>query len=267
MLSTLKKHAADAIRQSYTVLREENNLSPGNARVTHSLTHLVRTLTRCHGSEVSKFLLHTPDLCAERHHLPMLCGQAECEMEKFWARKLISEPESKLEEFWYFSEYCELTRAEIALFKSRRFDSISFLGAGALPVTAFLLARQFSDAKITCVDYDSEASELSRQLAHKLGFGKRMDIRCMDALQYVPAENELVICASLLQGRTEIYTRLSARNCALLVRDAEGVYQFLYKPAELPQAGFSQIAKTDIDPRRINTTRYYERDLSYTDAA
>ena len=74
----------------------------------------------------------------------------------------------------------------------------------------------------------------------------------------MPEKNELVVCASLLQGRQDVYQRLERHNCALMVRDAEGAYQFLYKAAELPQSGFREVAKTAVDPSRINTTRYYE---------
>lgn len=257
----LRKEAEQAIRESYALLSAEQNLSPQNERVNRSLTHLVRTLTRCQSPDVSGYLLQTPELSEEREKLPGLCGQAECEMEKFWARNLISRADCHLDEFWYYPEYRELCRAEKELFENRSFSTISFLGAGALPITAFLLAYSVPDAQIVCVDYDSEACDLARQLGQKLDLSDRVDVRCMDALQYDPRDNELVICASLLQGREQVYSRLRRHHQgALMVRDSEGAYQFLYKAAELPTSGFRQIAKTAMDPRRINTTRYYEPD-------
>jgi hypothetical protein len=215
---------------------------------------------------MSDYLLSAPELAAEREHLPRLCGEAECEMEKFWARHLIACDVCDVSKFWYYPEYQELCRAEKALFDSRSFDTISFLGAGALPLTAFLLARHLPGAKVTCVDFDAEACDLALRLSRKMGIANDVDIRCMDALQYAPRDHELVICASLLQGRERIYRRLQDRQCAMIVRDSEGAYQFLYKPAELPQRGFRQVAKTTIDPRRINTSRYYERVAEYVTA-
>jgi hypothetical protein len=268
MQMEIRQEAVKAIRHSYAVLSAEQNLSPQNERVNHSLTHLVRTLTRCQAPEVSAYLLATPDLSVERENLPGLCGQAECEMEKFWARKLISRTDSHLNEFWYYPEYQELCRAEKELFDRRSFGTISFLGAGALPLTAFLLAHSVPAAKIVCVDYDSEACDLAQQLGKRLGLESRVDIRCMDALTYDPQDNELVICASLLQGREEVYRRLLKHHQgALMVRDSEGAYQFLYKAAELPKTGFREIAKTAMDPRRINTTRYYEPEAVHDRAA
>jgi hypothetical protein len=234
-------------------------LSPHNTRVNGQLTELVRTLEQCQPAAVSNYLLSTPELAAEREKLPELCGTAECEMEKYWARRLITCSTFDVTKFWYYPEYQELCRAEKELFARRSFANISFLGAGALPLTAFLLARSLPGARITCVDFDNEACDLAQQLARKAGVANDVEIRCMDALDYVPRDHELVICASLLHGRDEIYRRLKNWPGALLVRDSEGAYQFLYKAAELPEYGFTQIAKTDIDPRRINTSRYYER--------
>jgi hypothetical protein len=106
---------------------------------------------------------------------------------------------------------------------------------------------------------DPEACELSRQLIAKLGLSDAIEIRCMDALTYQPEENELIICASLLQGGDTVYQRLQNISCSLMVRDAEGAYQFLYKPAQLPKKGFRKIAKTIPNAKRINTTHYYEQ--------
>lgn len=260
MLQARREEAASAIRQSFSILSAESNLSPKNERVTSSLTHLVRSLTQHSKShEVTQFLLQTPDLKQERDKLPVLCGEAECEMEKFWAKRLTAQHKPRLEDFWYYPEYTELVHAEMALFGGRKFDSISFLGAGALPVTAFLLAQGNPQTKITCVDYDREACDLAAGLAHRLGLDDKIEILCMDALQYVPEQKELVICASLLQTREEVYKGLEKKDCSLIVRDSEGIYQFLYKSAELPEHGFREIRKTGIDSRRINTSRYFER--------
>jgi hypothetical protein len=255
-----QQEAVKAIRHSYQVLSQESDLSPANVAVTETLTHLVRTLTKAQSPELARFLLGTSDLTVERDQLPLLCGQAECEMEKFWSRKLISGAACELADFWYFPEYTELCRAEIDLFKQRQFKTISFLGSGALPITAYLLARHCPDTKIKCIDFDCEATHLARELGRKIGLGDQIDTQCMDALKYEPEHGELVICASLLQGREQIYKNLDRHECALIVRDSEGPYQYLYKPAELPQPRFRQIAKTTMNGKRINTSRYYEQD-------
>lgn len=269
MFSQLKVQAVSAIRKSYEVLSAEQDLSPGNPKITENLTHLVRTLTQCQSSsELADFLLTTPELAAEREGLPVLCAAAECQMEKYWAKKLSQRNACDLAEFWYFPEYEALCEAELSLFKDKTFDRISFLGSGALPLTAFILARQCKDSQIICVDFDAEACELSRQLTRKVGLKDQVDIQWANASNYMPQGNELVICASLLVGRENVYKNLAVNAAsALLVRDSEGVYQYLYKAAELPESNFRQISKTGLDSKRINTSRYYEQEVSTHDRA
>jgi hypothetical protein len=252
-----QKQAVHAIQQSYDLLSGEQDLSPKNEAVTRSLTALVRTLTQCQSPELTSFLLTTPELERARRQLPDLCGQAECEMEKYWARRFIAGNARDLEEFWYFPEYKELCRAETALFENYSFDRISFLGSGALPMTAFFLAQQYPDLPIVCVDYDPEACDLAQQLCDKLGLGDRVTIKCMDATKYQPVRNELAVCASLLEEKEAIYNRLDKYNCALIVRDSEGPYRYLYKAAVLPEACFREVSKTEINARRINTSRFF----------
>jgi len=257
LASDFQQQAVKAIQQSYCLLSKEQDLSPENEAVTESLTTLVRTLTQCQEPELTKFLLTTPELKHAREQLPVLCGQAECEMEKYWARRFIASKACDLTEFWYFPEYKELCRAETELFEKHSFDRISFLGSGALPMTAFFLAEQRPDLKIVCVDFDPEACELSRQLCRKLGLTDRVTIKCMDALEYRPVENELVVCASLLDRKEAIYNHLDKYDCALIVRDSEGPYRYLYKAAELPKPCFREVSKTKIDAQRINTSRFF----------
>lgn len=259
MFQSKKEEAMSAIRGSFNVLTTEQNLSPKNETVTRSLTQLVRELTESSTSdEVTAFLLQTPDLKAERDNLPELCGAAEGEMEKYWSERIAADPEARLSDFWYYPEYVELTRAETALMDGRTFGSIAFLGSGALPMTAFLLAEIYPQAKITCVDYDPVACVLAEALTRKLGLAGRISIRCMDAADFRPERGQLIICASLLNHRSNIYDRADETGSALIVRDSEGIYQFLYKSADLPEKGFREVSKTAIDPKRINTSRYFE---------
>lgn len=264
MSQSLKNQAILAIHDSFNVLSSANDLSPRNAEVNETLTRLVRTLTQCQAPELVNFLMTAPELETERNLLPGLCAMAECEMEKYWSQKLAMQNACALSEFWYFPEYTALCDAELSLIKDRQFERISFLGAGALPLTGFILARHCPDSKIICVDYDAEASGMAEKLAHKVGLGKQVQMMAMNALEYIPQENELVICASLLQGRNAVYANLEGKGNAMIVRDCEGPYQYLYKPAELPSSKiFVERGKTGVDSKRINTSRYFEQVLKY----
>ncbi|MBV1929505.1 MAG: hypothetical protein KUG81_08350, partial [Gammaproteobacteria bacterium] len=193
--------------------------------------------------------------------LPKLCGQAECEMEKFWAKKLLNDGNLKnggLEEFWYFDNYQKLYDSENALAHLDNFDEISILGSGSMPLTAYFIVKNNPDVKIKCVDYDPESCALAGKLMKALGIEKNVEIIQCNALDYKPTQGELVICASLMDDKQALYKSLLKQNVtSLLVRDAEDIYQLLYKPAEKPPAAFHKIGKTMPNAEIINTSILY----------
>ncbi len=257
---TLHETATQAIRNSHHLLSTESDLSPQNGKITEALTHLVRTLTCCQCSAIGDCLLAEQRLQHEKEQLPDLCGKAECEMEKYWARKLLSSEKLCLRDFWYIAEYEALCKAEAELIGDRRYDTITFLGSGALPLTAIMLAEMFPQARVNCVDMDREACTLSYALIEKAGLGARVSVLEQDATRYMPTSNELVICAALLQGAEDVYEHILLQpDCDLIVRDSEGVYRFLYRAAKLPDIRFVEVSKTTLDTRRINTSRYYRQ--------
>lgn len=256
----LRQTATQAIQNSHHLLSTESDLSPYNDKITAALTHLVRTLTCCQCSAMSECLLAEQHLQREKEQLPDLCGKAECEMEKYWARKLLSAEKLCLRDFWYIAEYEALCKAEADLIGNRTYDRITFLGSGALPLTAIMLAEMFPQAQVNCVDMDAEACTLSYALVQKSGLGARITILQQDATTYMPQPNELVICAALLQGADAVYEHILMQpDCDLIVRDSEGVYRFLYREAKLPDIRFVEVGKTTLDTRRINTSRYYRQ--------
>ena len=182
-------------------------------------------------------------------------------MEKWWCRKILASPcpgAQSLAAFWYLDEYRDLCRSELALLGGRRTERFAFLGSGALPLTAILLAQSAPDICIGCVDRDEEACELAARLVALLGLGERVTVTAGDARDHRPASGETVICASLLDA-PGLYARLSDAGAErLLVRDAEGPYRFCYRPAPLPDSGFIERSRSPVSTRRINTSRYFE---------
>lgn len=254
---SLREDFIKAISTSYQLLSTAQDLSPNNKAVAKSIEDLIQKLTQCQSPALVQSLLNAPELKEARKYLPDLCAKADCETEKYWTRQMLAQPISDLSEYFNFPRYKELCAAEFNLFKDHSFERISFLGSGAMPMTAFMLAKMYPDVPIVCVDYDEEACKLSRQLCEKLGLQDRVTILHMKALDYTPADKELVFCAALLEGKKDVYAHLDKYNSALIVRDAEGPYQYVYKAAELPKAHFQQVAKTEIDTRRINTSRFF----------
>jgi hypothetical protein len=249
------------IKETYKFLSQTDDLSPNNDGVNACLTDFVSSLCDLQDSADADIILQLDEIAAELDALPDLCGQAECEMEKFWAKKLINDPDIKndgIKKFWYFEHYKNLCMAENDLANIGHFENISFLGCGALPLTAYFASIHSPDAKIKCIDFDCTACGLAWDLMKALDLTDRIEIINDKAVDYKPAKNELVICASLLSGRLDMYKQLVRNGVkTMMVRDAEGMYQFLYKPAEKPDLPFVEIGKTTPTRERINTTLLY----------
>jgi hypothetical protein len=256
-----KSRAIAFLTQTHRSLAGQKDLSPNNPAVNQGLGALIATLQGWQAAGFGADLIEEPGLADVAQHLPRLCGAAECEMEKWWCRRILQSVcpgVQALEAFWYLENYRELCRTEyrmVAGSKARRF---AFLGSGALPMTAILLVQDHPDIEMRCIDSDSEACELSQKLIQWLKLADRVTVHQMRAEDYQPRHDEVVVCASLLQapGLYPALERAGARR--LMVRDAEGVYRFCYRPAALPKRGFVERARAPLSPKRINTSRYLE---------
>lgn len=255
-----RETATAYLNDTFRILCNQTDLSPNNDIVTRQLRGLVATLGEWHRTGFGAGLADDPALAEARKALPELCAAAEHELEKWWCRKALASvaPEDVLAGFWYLPNYLSLCRAEADLTDYDALCEAAFLGCGALPMTAIVLARSHEDARLCCIDADAEACALAAQLVRKLKLNHRITIHHGRAETWEPTPGATVICASLLHA-PGLYGHLAACGSSrLLVRDVEGVYCWLYHPAELPSAYFLERARTAMSPKRINITRYFE---------
>jgi len=249
------------LNETVDTLRRQDDLSPENPRVTGCLRGLVATLCDWHRAGFGTGLANEPALAEASVALPRICGAAECQMEKWWCRKALASGTAAdvLSEFWYLPNYLSLRDAEVALAGAETLRNAVFLGCGALPLTAILLAQADERARLRCVDSDAEACMLADDLVRVLGLRDRIlvDHSCAQACAIPP--DATVICASLLDA-PGLHTHLADCGAArLLLRDVEGVFRWLYRPAARPGPLFRQRGRTAPAPARINITRDFER--------
>lgn len=253
--------ATALLRSFHNTLAAQSDLSPQNGQVNRCLRLLIATLQAWQSEAFGYDLADNPDLAYLAKSLPRLCGQAECEMEKWWTRKILASDcpgAQALAAFWYLDNYEALCKTELGLLGEMKNEHFVFLGSGALPLTAILLARHVAEAHITCVDCDDEACDLAERLITLLGLQARVTVRNCDALAYDAQCGDTVICASLLDAQG-LYDHLFHRQVPkIIVRDAEGPYRFCYRPARLPAQGYIERAKSSLNSMHINTSRYFE---------
>ena len=256
------------LTQTYGSLARQTDLSPNNPVVNQGLSALVATLQRWQADGFGADLVEEPCLAEVARQLPRLCGAAECEMEKWWCRRILQSVcpgVQALEAFWYLDNYRELCEAEYRMVAQLKAGRFAFLGSGALPMTAIILCQDHPDIEMRCIDSDGEACELAQKLIQWLNLADRVTVHEMRAEDYTPRRDEIVICASLLRAPGLFPALAKAGATRLMVRDAEGVYRFCYRPAALPETGFVEHARAPLSPKRINTSRYLEAVPSMTD--
>lgn len=246
---------------TYSALASQEDLSPNNPCVNRGLGALVATLQQWQAEGFGADLIEEPALQEVARGLPLICGKAECEMEKWWSRRILESVcpgVQALDAFWYLENYRELCRAEHDLLDRPRTGHFAFLGSGALPMTAILLAQDHPDIEVDCIDYDGEACELAERVIRRLNLSERVSVHAMRAEDYRPRRDGIVICASLLHAPRLFPLLEKAGARRLIVRDAEGVYRFCYRPAALPERFYVERARAGLSARRINTSRYLE---------
>ncbi|MGH1349416.1 MAG: nicotianamine synthase family protein [Methyloligellaceae bacterium] len=257
--ATERDKVSGFLHSVYNSLRTQKDLSPNNELVNLNLTDLVSQIMAW--SDLNQFTLADLDneTTALLNVLPSLCAQAECEMEKWWAGRIVND-EALLDSFWYLEQYRLLTSSEIRLIQHLKAQRLVFLGSGALPLTAIIMAQHNPHLELVCIDCDSIACELSDALIKKLGHSPQIRVIESDASSYRYSHEDMVVCASLLRA-SDIYERLFSSNVSdIIVRDAEDLYRFIYQPAQQPsETNYMEIGRTRLNSKCINISRHFER--------
>ncbi|RAR02611.1 nicotianamine synthase [Stemphylium lycopersici] len=198
------------IRDIYTTLNELSSLAPSDP-VNTLLTRLVNLCVVPYSAEFTTCFFQIAGVEALCAKLRPLCSEAEGELEKYWAERMLAElankstnkkdntsqiePSDILQTFPYHQNYIDLSRLEASAISAFLPDPstpptrIAFLGSGPLPLTSLCFLSQYPTAHIHNIDRDATALRLSAALCGKLGFEKRMSFTCED----VTADSEVAV--------------------------------------------------------------------------
>jgi nicotianamine synthase len=225
-------------------------LSP-NAQTDAVFNELVRLATHLRDGEVVRQILADPKIRGILPALRTLCSEGETELERAWARRIISsrEPDQELREFPYFANYAQLTRLEhhaVLGATGRTPNRVLFVGSGPLPLTSLLLVSQHGHIGIDNIDVDPKATQLGAQLAAALGLSS-LRFRCADVLACTDlSDYDMVFVAALVGAHPDhksrvikhLYQHMRA-GALLLARSAHSLRTLLYPPLALSDlAGF-----------------------------
>jgi hypothetical protein len=251
------------------MLHGETDLSPRNPSINAALGALVDSVMAAGArDEEAAAVLGDPGLQALRGSLVGKLATAEGEMERHWGERLAARAglaAGDLADFVYWDCYRRLVEGELCrlppLLHLAEGQSMSFVGAGALPLSAILMHVR-TGAEVTCIDVDPHACRIARRLCDRLGL-VGIGIRCAHGADCDYAQSPVVLVASLVSEKAEVVARVREACPAALIalRSAEGLSTLLYDPVDEPAIeamGCTLVGRTARHPRIINTTLIYE---------
>jgi hypothetical protein len=246
------------LRAVHHNLSNMRDLSPKNPDATRTLSGLVETLLDWRAAGLGADWPDRAELGGLAVSLADICARAESLMEFWWARRLLAEGElaAGLPSFWYFDNYRALVDSEVALIRPLSPSRIVFLGSGAFPLTALLLAEGLP-LPVACVDHDAAACAIARDLLDKAQLSERVSVHRMEAAEFPFERGDLALCASLLRGTSHHASLVAAGVRHVILRNTEGVLRFCYHPAALLPSRYALLRRADPDRRTINHSAVY----------
>ncbi|WP_437830387.1 nicotianamine synthase family protein [Sorangium sp. So ce1153] len=185
------------------------------------------------------------ELLHEATVLRDVLDRALCDLEKDHSRRLCERlAEGTLPAEAYldatYTEFQRPFRVELAASGVGPRSRIVFIGAGALPVTALLFARE-SEAELLCHDIDPEATRLANNLVMRQGLAER--IRCsshpLEAIPCVRQASHFII-AALVKEKAAILRQLGSQmhgQAKIILRYGNGIKSLCNYPFEKELSG------------------------------
>jgi nicotianamine synthase len=179
----------------------------------------------------------------EIKELQKIRSRNESEVEFFYTKKILmaTNKEKALEDFLYFQKYVEFGELEyqnlISCAHGEKVESVVFIGGGALPLTAILLAKE-KGVRVTILEKDEVAATLGREIVNSLSLSSLVTVTLCDALSFTEYnEFDAVYVAALVgEGDEEkeaiishVYKHMKEKSL-LLLRSSFGSYKLLYAP-------------------------------------
>jgi precorrin-6B methylase 2 len=113
-------------------------------------------------------------------------------------------------------------------------DHVVMIGSGPFPITAILLYTEFG-IRVTAVDCDHGAVEISRQVIKQLGLERGISVELGQGQSFVPSDFSSVIVALLAHPKELILQNIFANyrhRSKVICRTSHGVRQALYRATD-----------------------------------
>jgi len=125
----------------------------------------------------------------------------------------------------YVGIYADVVREEIKLAKISSEDQILVIGAGSIPSTSIILAKE-TDAKIKSIDKDDEAAIKASKFIKKIGLENKIDIKSGNGLNYPVKDFNVIFILYGVKQKPELLQYLSKninKNTRVVYRETNDI--------------------------------------------
>jgi nicotianamine synthase len=179
------------------------------------------------------------------------CNLAECDHEIHWAKKLINSenPQEDIKRFPKYEYYNNLISLEIdciSYFQDRKNLKVVFVGGGAMPLSAIILAAKFEISSVV-LEIDDKAINLAKNLIKKLGLSNKIKIMKARGEDFNYFNFNLIFLAVMAgvneESKLKILRRINktaSKKSLIMARSSYGKIKYIYQ--SLPEEVFSKFA-------------------------
>jgi nicotianamine synthase len=191
--------------------------------------------------------------------LHTLCAEGEFALEQHWAHRIrdAANPKKELKAFPYWSNYLKLAKLEVAALRKAAPDAkkVLFVGAGPLPLTAYIFAAHYG-LDVTNLEVEESAACCALEWMEPILGAGHIPCHHMDVMDFTGfADYDVIVLAALVglnQAEKQrivahLHTHMSPEQL-LMVRSVRGLRKLLYpvvKGSDL--AGFDVVR--EVHPR------------------
>jgi L-amino acid N-acyltransferase YncA len=189
----------------------------------------------------------------------------ETELESQYARDILSGKETTLDNYLLYERFDRLVKRELSLLEGNIPQRVLFVGSGPLPISAFHIQRVLQ-RPVDCLDRDSCAVAISREVIEKLGLGESLRVFQGLGESFDIKEYDLILIALLASPKRRILRNLRKKalpSCRILCRTSFSLRTLVYEPtSEDVLGGFQLMAQQIAEGEQTISTFLLEGALS-----
>ncbi|MFH1158548.1 MAG: nicotianamine synthase family protein [Pseudomonadota bacterium] len=230
LYDTLEKYAVKFSGNPFSC--DPNGLSLGNPDIARAHSNMVCAMSHDFTDAETAWLVTHPEVMARRDRMWRWLSLAETAMERQYSARFDG---SDLRCFEIYGNLVDVELKQLGFphekIALRDFESIAFVGAGPLPLSAIMIHRK-TGLPVTCIDSSRDAAILGKEFIDKCGLSKGISYRHIRGDQVDYCLHPCIFIAGLAQDKESIVHRIGMSHCGntVAIRSAMGVGSLLDKP-------------------------------------